>query len=63
MSRVNGGRGRGRNIKSGEGRGAPQSTPHNDLAGNNETNTFSGMFGGFLDSTQPFGNYFCSINE
>ena len=45
------------------GRGALQPTPQNDPAENNETNTFNGMFGRFLDSTQPFGNYFGSINE
>ena len=63
MSRVNGGRGRGQMVRSGASRGAPQPTPQHDPAENYETNTFNGMFGGFLDPTQPFRNYFGSMNE
>jgi len=63
MSGVNGGRGRCRTVRSGAGRRAPQSAPQNNPAKNYETTTFSGMFGDFLDPTQPFGNDFGSINE
>jgi len=64
MSGLNGGRGRGRTVRNYAGRGTPQPTPQYDPADQNyETNTFSGMFGGFLDPTQPFGNYFGSMNE
>jgi len=63
MCRANGRRGHGRIVRSGAGRGAPQPTPQNDPAENFEINTFSGMFGGFLDPTQPFENYFGSMNE
>ena len=63
MSGVNGGRGRGRRVRNGVGRGASQPTSQHDPAKNYETNTFSGMSGGFLDLTQLFGNYFGSINE
>ena len=44
-------------------REALQPTPQNDPAENYETNTFSRMFRGFLDPTQPFENYFGSMNE
>ena len=63
MSGVNGGRGRCRTVRSGAGRRAPQSAPQNNPAKNYETNTFSGMFGGFPDPTQMFGNHFGSTNE
>ena len=63
MFEVNDGRGRGRTVRSGADRGAPQPTPQNDPIENYETNTFNGMFGGFLDPTQPFENYFGSMNE
>ena len=64
MSGVNGGCGRGRTVRNDAGRGAPQPAPQYDPADQNyETNTVSGMFGGFLDPTQPFGNYFGSMNE
>jgi len=56
MSGASGGCGRGRNFRSGVGRTATQPTSQNDPIENNETNTFCGMFGGILDSTQPFGN-------
>ena len=64
MSGLNGRRGRGRTVRNDAGRGVPQPTPQYDPADHNyETNTFSGMFGGFLDLTQPFENYFGSITE
>ena len=64
MSGHNGRRGRGRTVWNDAGRGAPQPTSQYDPADQNyETNTFTGMFGGFLDPTQPFGNYFGSMNE
>jgi len=64
MSGLNGGCGRGRTVRNDAGRGVPQPTPqYNPADQNYETNTFSGMFGGFLDPTQPFGNYFDSMNE
>jgi len=63
MSGVNGGRGQGQTVRSGAGRRAPQPTLQNDSAENNATNLFCGMFGGFLDLTQLFGNYFGTINE
>ena len=64
MVGLNGGRGHGRTVNNDAGRGVPQPTPQYDPADQNyETNTFSGMFGGFLDPTQPFGNYFGSIHE
>ena len=46
-----------------EGRGTPQSTPQNDPIVNTEANTLSGIFGGFLDSTQMFKNYFGGNTE
>jgi len=64
MSGFNGGRGRGRAVRNDAGRGEPQPTPQYDPAHQNyESNSFTGMFGGFLDPTQPFGNYYGSMNE
>ena len=64
MSGLNARRGRGRTVRNDVGRGAPQPTPQYDPADQNyETNTFSGMFGCFLDPNQPFRNYFGSMNE
>jgi len=64
MSGFNGGRGRGRAVRNDAGRGEPQPTPQYDPAHQNyESNSFTGMFGGFLDPTQPFGNYHGSMNE
>ena len=51
MSGANDRHDRGRNGRTGAARGAPQLTLQNDLVENNETNTFSRMFRGFLDST------------
>ena len=54
MSGHNGGCGRGRTVWNDAGREAPQPTPQYDPAEQNyETNTFTGLFGGFLDPTQP----------
>lgn len=64
MSRLNSGRGCGRTVRSDASKGVQQPTPQYDPAYQNyEPNTFSGMFGGFLDPSQPFGNYFGSMNE
>ena len=64
MSGHNDGRGRCRMVRNDAGRGVPQPTPQYDPADQTyEPNTFSGMFGGFLDPSQPFGNYFGSMNE
>jgi len=63
MSGFNGGRGPGRTVRNDASRGVPQLAPQYDPADQNyELNSFTGMFGGFLDPTQPFGNYNGSMN-